>query len=842
MADSQERTLARWVNQCFQTLARPLERTSACCLIGMITLLRDLRYATRTLRKMPGFTIVALLVLALGIGANTAIFSVVNSVLLRPLPFPGSDRLALIWETDLKDGIKREGPSGPNFLDWQQQSRSFEEMSLLEVGTGTVTGVGEPEQVVGLRVTTNFLSMLGARTVLGRGFTAAEGAGQARYPVAVLSNGYWKRRFASDPGVIGRTFILNSEPYTVIGVLAPKFWHPLPADMFVPWPNAELRAKNRADHDFGVIARLKPNVTIAQAQSELSSVARRLDAQEPRLAGWDVTVVGMKQALFESLRPALLLLLGAVGLLLLLACVNVASLLLARVTGRRKEMAIRAALGARRGRLIAQILSESLLLSLLGGALGVLFASWGVDLLSAALPATLPLADAGAEIVRPVISMDARALVFALLISTAAALVFGLIPALFVARADVNDALKAGGRTSSPSSGRTLVWNFLVAGEIALASMLLIGAGLAMKSFVNLQHVNPGIRPDHVLTFRMRLPTDNLYKTGREQAVFYRRVLDKVETLPGIQSAGLTDVLPLGQQNDREYFTIENRPMPAGETLVADFRRVSPRYFDTMGIPLRRGRQLSNHDADSAPPVILIDETLAHQYFPHEDPLGRRMRLWGQWRQVVGIVGQVHHYGLDKQPEPTIYAPYEQMADKAMVLVVRTSAGTQSVMQTVKQAVWSVDSGQPVFQIRSMDEYLSLADTAPRISTILLTVFAGISVLLAALGIHGVVSYGVAQRTREFGLRMALGSTPRQLKRLVIVHGIKTALIGLAAGMAGAALLAGGLRVTLYGVAPLDPAVLAGVAVLLFAVAIVANYIPARRATRIDPMEALHQE
>jgi putative ABC transport system permease protein len=808
----------------------------------MVTFLRDLRYASRTLRKMPGFTIVALLVLALGIGANTAIFSVVNSVLLRPLPYPGADRLAMIWETDLKDGIKQEGPSGPNFLDWQEQSRSFEEMSLLEVGTGTVTGGGEPEQIVGLRVTTNFLSMLGARTVLGRGFTAVEGAGQARYPVAVLSNGYWKRRFASDPDVIGKTFIMNSEPYTVIGVLAPNFWHPLPADMFVPWPNAELRAKDRADHDFGVIARLKPHVTIAQAQAELSSIARRLDAQESRLAGWDVSVVGMRQALFESIRPALLLLLGAVGLLLLLACVNVASLLLARVTGRRKEMAIRAALGARRGRLIAQILGESLLLSLLGGALGVFFASWGVDLLSRALPATLPLAEAGAEIVRPVISVDARALLFALLVSTGAALVFGLIPAVFVARADVNDALKAGGRTSSPSSGRTMVWNFLVAGEIALASMLLIGAGLAMKSFVILQHVNPGIRPDHVLTFRMRLPTDNLYKTSREQAVFYRRVLDKVETLPGIQSAGLTDVLPLGQQNDREYFTIENRPMPAGESMVADFRRVSPQYFDTMGIALRRGRQLSNHDRDSAPPVILIDETLAHQYFPHEDPLGRRMRLWDQWRQVVGIVSQVHHYGLDKQPEPTIYAPFEQMADKAMVLVVRTSAGTQSVIETVKQAVWSVDSGQPVFQIRSMDEYLSLADTAPRISTILLAVFAGISVLLAALGIHGVVSYGVAQRTREFGLRMALGSTPLQLKRLVIVHGIKTALIGLAAGMAGAALLAGGLRVTLYGVAPLDPAVMASVAGLLFAVTIAANYIPARRATRIDPMEALHQE
>ena len=808
----------------------------------MFTLLRDLRYALRTLRKKPGFTIVALLVLALGIGANTAIFSVVNSVLLRPLPYPGSGRLALIWETDLKDGILREGPSAPNFLDWQEQSQSFEEMALLEVGTGTVTGGGEPEQVVGMRVTTNFLSMLGARTILGRTFTPAEGAGQARFPVAVLSNGYWKRRFASDPHVIGKTFIMNSEPYTAIGVLAPDFFHLLPTDMYVPWPIAELRGKSRADHDFGVIARLKPNVTMAQAQAELSGIARRIDAQTPRLAGWDVTVVGMQRALFEYIRPALLLLLGAVGLLLLLACVNVASLLLARVTGRRKEMAIRAALGARRGRLIGQILSESLLLSLLGGALGVFFAGWGVDLLSTVLPATLPMAQAGAEIVRPAISVDSRALLFALAISTASALVFGLIPALFVGRADVNDALKVGGRTSAPSAGRMGVWNFLVAGEIALAGMLLVGAGLAMKSFVILEHVNPGIRPDHVLTFRMRLPTDNLYKSGREQAEFYRRVLDKVETLPGIQSAGLTDVLPLGQQNDREYFTIENRPLPPEQSLVADFRRVSPRYFDTMGIALRRGRLLSDHDVDGEPRVILIDETLAHQYWPHEDPLGQRMRLWGEWRQVVGIVGQVHHYGLYKEPEPTIYAPYEQMPDQAMVLAVRTASGTQAVVKAVKQAVWSVDRGQPVFQIRSMNEYVSLADTAPRISTILLVVFAGISMLLAALGIHGVVSYGVAQRTREFGLRMALGSTPGQLKRMVIVHGIKTALIGLAAGMAGAALLASTLRAVLYGVAPLDPAVMAGVAGLLLAVAVVANYVPARRATRIDPMEALHQE
>ena len=808
----------------------------------MLTLLKDLRYSLRTLCKVPGFSLVAVLVLALGIGANTAIFSVVNSVVLRPLPYPGADRLALIWETDLKDGIQREGPSAPNFLDWKQQSRSFEEMALLEVGTGTVTGEGEPEQITGLRVTTNFLSMLGAHTVLGRGFTEAEGAGNARYPVAVLSNGYWKRRFGSDPRIIGRTFTMNSEPYTVIGVLTPDFYHPLPTDLYVPWPVAQLRAKNRADHDFGVIARMQPGVTIAQAQSELSAIARRIDAQTPRLAGWDVTVVGMKQALFEYIRPTLLLLLGAVGLLLLLACVNVASLLLARVTGRRKEMGIRAALGAQRGRLVRQILTESLLLSLVGGALGVFFAVWGVDLLSAVLPNTLPMAEAGTEIMRPAIAVDARALLFALIVSTGAALIFGLIPALHAAGADVNDALKAGGRTASASLGRARVWSCLVAGEIALASMLLIAAGLAMKSFVNLQHVNPGIRPDHVLTFRMRLPTDNLYKSDHEQAAFYRRVLDRVDRIPGIQSAGLSDVLPLGQQNDREYFTIENRPLPAGQELVADFRRISPQYLNTMGIALLRGRMLSDRDGRDAPPVILIDETLGRQYFPGENPLGRRMRLWGEFREVVGIVSQVHHFGLEKQPQPTIYAPYEQMTDKAMALAVRTTVDTQAVVKAVKQAVWSVDPGQPIFQIRSMDDYLSLAETAPRISTLLLLIFAGISMLLAALGIHGVVSYGVAERTREFGIRMALGSTPGQVKALVVRNGIKTALIGLLAGMAGAAVLASALRALLFGVAPLDPAVMAAVAALLLTVALAANYIPAHRATRIDPMQALHHE
>lgn len=808
----------------------------------LFMVMSDLRHSFRVLWKTPGFSIVAVLVLALGVGANTAIFSVVNSVVLNPLPYPSANRLALMWETDLKDGIKREGVSGPNFLDWREQSRSFEDMALLEVGTGTLTGGGEPEQVIGLRVTTNFLSMLGARTAIGRDFTAAEGAGKARYPVAVLSNAFWRRRFGSDPHILGKTLDLNSEPYTVIGVLSANFWQPLPSDLYVPWPIAQLRAKSRASHDFGVMGRLEPGVTIAQAQSELSGIARRIDRETPRLAGWDVTVVGMKQALFEYIRPTFLLLLGAVGLLLLLACVNIASLLLARVTSRRKEMGIRAALGAGRGRLILQIFNESFLLSLAGGALGVLFAIWGVALLGTLMPATLPLPDAGAEVVRPSISVDGHVLGFALVISIVAALAFGLIPALYAARANVNDALKAGGRTSSESLGRMSVWRWLVAGEVALASMLLIGAGLAMKGFVNLQHVNPGINPNHMLTFRMRLPTDNLYKNDRDQAEFYRRVLDRVQEIPGIQSAALADVLPLDQQNDREYFTIENRPIAAGQSLVADFRRVSPGYFKTMGIALLTGRAISERDVRDAPPVILIDETLARQYWPHQDPNGRRMWLWGEYRQIVGVVGPVHHYGLEKQMQPTIYAPFEQMPNKAMTLAVRSTMNAQAVVRSVKNAVLSVDAGQPVFQIRSMDDYLSLAETAPRISTILMAVFAIASMMLAAIGVHGVVSYGVAQRTREFGVRMALGSSPGQIKSLVIRGGLRTALLGLVSGMIGGGVLAWVLRSFLYGVAPMDPAVMVAVAVLLLTVILMANYLPAQRATRSDPMQALHYD
>ena len=808
----------------------------------MLTLAQDLRYALRTLSKAPAFTIAALLILSIGIGATTAIFSVVNAVVLRPVPYPHSDRLALIWETDLRHGVKREGPSAPNFLDWKEQSRSFEDMTLLEVGTGVLTGEGEPEQLPGLRVSTNFLSMLGARTVLGRGFTEADGTGDKRQALAVLTNGFWKRRFSSDPGVIGKTINLNSEPYTVIGVLSPEFWQPVQVDVIVPWPIGELRAKSRTNHDFGVIARRKPEVTFAQAQAELSAVARRIDDSTPGLAGWDVTVVPLHQALTEYIRPALLLLLGAVGFLLLLACVNVASLLLSRVTARRKEIAIRAALGARRGRLIRQILSESLLLALGGGTLGLLLATWGVTLLGSILPATLPLPDAGAEIVRPDLTIDSRVLIFAILISTVTALIFGIIPAFRAATAGVNDSLKDGARASSSSRARRRVWTYLVTGEIGLACVLLTGAGVAMKSFVNLQRVNPGFVPDRVLTFQMRLPTDNRYRNAREQAEFYRRVLENAARIPGAESAGLVDVLPLGQQNDREYFTIENRPLAQGQRLVADFRRVSASYFQTMRIPLIAGRLLSDRDVRDTPLVVVIDETLARQYWPKQDPLGKRLNIWGEPRQIVGIVGAVRHYGLDRQAEPTIYGPYLQMPKDRMALAIRTAADPRGTVNAVKQAVWSVDKDQPIFQIRGMSDYMALADTAPRLSMVLLTVFAAVSVFLAALGIYGVVSYGVNERTREFGLRVALGAAPEQLRSLVLRQGLGTASAGLAAGLAGAAVLTPLVGTFFYGVTPLDPTVIATVAAILLAVALFANYVPARRATRIDPMEALRHD
>jgi len=807
-----------------------------------VNFVQDLKYSCRVLRKSPGFAIMAMLILALGIGANAAIFSVVNSVLLRPLPYPDADRLVVIWETNPRLGVARDGPSGPNYLDWKEQNSAFDDMSLIELGTGVLTGRGEPEQFPGARVTPNFLRMLGARTILGRTFSGAEGEGGARHNVAVLTYGFWVRRFGSDRNVIGSLVTVNHEPYTVIGVLSPDMWTPVRCEAFVPWPEGELRSRHRDWRDFGVIGRLKPGATLAQAQQDMNGVAARIAQRDPHEEGWGVTLVRFQDAIVEYIRPALLLLLAAVAFVLLLACANVANLLLARIASRQREIGVRAAVGAGRRRLLLQFFTENLLLAVAGGALGLLLAVWTVDILSRALPKTIPLPDAATEVVLPAISIDSRVLLFTFAVSLICALLFGAIPALIASRADLNHMLKDYGRTSTGGTGNQRTRRLLVISETALAFALLLGAGLMIRTFVNLQHVNAGIHPDHVLTFHVKLDTDTRYKTSRQVGEFYRQLMGNVQGVPGIESAGATDVLPLSQENARDSFTIEGQAAGPDQELMADFRRATPDFFRTMRIALIRGRPFDAHDDDRGRAVAIVDESFAQQYFQHENPIGKRLHLGEQMREIVGVVAAVKHYGLDKPPHATIYLPYLQAPSQRMSLAVRSSADPRVIVAAVKHAVWSVDKDQPVFLIRPMSEYLSIATSAPRIAVLLLGIFAALAIVLAALGIYAVVSYTVSQRLQEFGLRMALGASPADVRRLVIRSGVMTAAAGLALGLAAMIVLAPVLRAFLFGVATVDVAVIASASGFLLAIAFFANYIPARRATRVDALTALRYE
>lgn len=801
--------------------------------------MQDIRYAYRTLRRSPGFAALVIAILALGIGANTAVFSVVNSVLLRPLPYPHSERLVLIWETNPRLHIEREGPSGPNFLDWRDQNRSFEDMGLLENGTGTLTGSGEPIQFPGARVTTNFLSLLGAKAKMGRLFRPEDGEGAARHNVAVITYGFWQRQFGGDPDIIGRRLTVNHQIYECVGVLTPDMWSPVAADAFVPWPAEELRRRSRFNRDFGVVARLKPGVTFAAAQQDMDSISARLAKEYPRLEDWKTVVVPFQNALVEYIRPALWMLQASVLFVLLLACANVANLLLARMTGRRLEVSIRAALGADRRRLLRQFLAENLVVSLLGGAGGMLAAIWGVDLLRRLLPPSIPLPNGSTEIILPPISVDPAVLVFAMIVSLVCSVLFGLAPALQASRTDLNGVLKEGGRGSTGSTGAQRVRRLLVISETALAFLLLMGAALTMRSFFELSRVNPGIRPDRVLSFRLRLPTDALYQRPEQQVEFFRRALDEVRTVPGVESAGFTEVIPLGQENSRTAFRIENAATPA--ELSTDSRRVTPGFFETVGIPLVNGRLLDQRDTAGRPLVVLVDEVFARQYFPNENPIGRRI-VMGAPREIVGVVAPVRHRGLDQPPRATVYIPQAQAPVDRMALLVKTTVGREQIVPSIKQAIWRVDPDQPVFMIRSMDEYIALANSAPRIALLLLGVFAGVALTLAAFGIYGVVSYTVAQRTHEFGLRMALGAEPSEIRSLVMRSGLKWALAGLLAGFGGLLLLAPALGSVLYGIRPFDPPVAAGASLLLLGVAALANYVPARRATRVDPISALRYE
>jgi len=809
------------------------------------TFWQDLRYAARMLRNNPGFTAVVILTLALGIGANTAIFNVAHATLFQPLPATQASRLVVIWVNNLEHGWSRIGPTGLDYLDWREQSRSFDDMFLFEHGTGTVTGLSEPEQVAGLRVTTNFGDFFGIKPVLGRTFRLDEAAG--RHNFVILGNGYWRRRFSSDPTIAGRGLTLNGEEYTIIGVLPAEFATLFPADVVVPFDTDWLKL---ADSDLGVFGKLKTGVTLEQATGEMRIIVERIANARPARKGFGAVLVPLEEVRVEYLRPALLVLLGAVGFVLLISCANVANLMLARSVLRQREMAIRMALGAGRRRLIQQFLVESTLLSLFGGAAGSLLALWSTNLLKIFVPSRIPVPNAADAVMLPGIHMSGASFAFTIVISLLTGIIFGLIPALQNLRCNVNKSLKEGGRgfASGPRGRRTR--STLVIVESALAFVLVIGAGLMIKSFWRLLEANPGFHPDHLLTLRIKLPADakdSKYREPRQQAAAFQRFLARVEAVPGIQSAAFAEIVPLSQDDmDMGYFAVkEAPPLRPREHLAADLRDITPNYFATMGVSLIAGRTFTEQDNLDHPRVVVIDETLAHRFFPNEDPVGRHLQIPDATRparEIVGVVGGVRDTGFDQQPRPTIYFPSLQSPDQTMSLVVRTALPPSAILPAIKNAIWSVDKNQPVFQIRSMDEIISGIVSAQRLAFLLLGVFAFLALALAAIGIYGVTSYVVSERTHEIGVRIALGAQPSDVSRIVLGQGARLSGIGIIGGTLAALALTRLLSSLLFGVSATDPWVFAGVAVLLAAVALAACYIPARRAMRVDPIVALHYE
>ena len=807
----------------------------------MQTLAQDLRYAVRLLWNSPGFAAAAIIALALGIGANTAIFGVVNSIVFRPLPLRDANRMVVVWESSPAQGMNRMGPSGPNFLDFRDQSQSFEDLALLEPGTATLTGFGEPKQVPALRVSGNFLAVLGVKPVLGRNFLPGEGWNQR---VGILSYNQWNQLFEKDPNVIGKRVMADGIAYTVIGILPPGFWWANPAELLAPWNDADLRERNRMAHDFGVIGHLKPGVSVKRANAETDIIERRISDRVTGLQGWSTTVVPVQQALSENVRAGLLLLLAAVALVLLIACANIANLMLARASGRGRETAIRMALGAGRWRLARQFLTESLVLAAIGGGVGLLLALWTVDLLDRVVPLVLPLSGGAGNVVRPAIQADASALLFTMLAALATSLIFGLAPAFAASNAKMHDALKHGARGSSASGSR--MRNLFAVSEVALALVLLIGAALTIKSFWRIQQVNPGFASDHVLAMEMELPTDSKYRTDPEQAEFFRRVLEKVGATPAVRLAAVANVLPLDNaETPRLTFLIDGRaPLPGGQRLPGDYRSVSANYFQVLGIPLLKGRYLTDADRAGRPLVAVINDSLARRYWPGGgNPIGQRLRFSENrsW-EIVGIVGDVKHSGLDKQAAPAVYLSYFQTPEARMSLVVRTASDPSAMTRAVKQQVYAVDKDQPVYKIRTMDQVVADSQSSPRFTLIVLGIFAMVALLLAGVGIYGVISYAVTQRTREIGIRIALGAKNGDVLRLVVRQGTVLAVAGVLTGLAAAFALTRLMSSLLFGVSATDPLVFAGASLFLAVVALTASYLPARRAMQVDPMVSLRYD
>jgi len=813
----------------------------------MNTLVQDLRYAVRMLRQAPGFAAIAILTLALGIGANTALFSVVDGVLLNPLAYPQSGQLVAIYGKTT--GVEHAPVSYLNFLDWQRDSKTFSSMAIDRNQDYTLTGTGEGERLRGYMISADFFATLGVAPIVGRTFRSDDDQVGAA-PVVILGGGFWKRKFASSLEVVGKTLTLNGTSCTVVGVIPPGFtFYGQDRDVYMPigqW-NDPLFRDRRVDLSAHAVGRLKPGITLEQAKAEMEDLAKNQAAAYPESnKGVGVMLVAMKEDIVGNVQPFLIVLLAAVGFLLLIACANVANLLLARATDRAREFAIRASLGASHARVVRQLLTESVLLAGFGGALGLLLAIWGTKVVLAMLPGALPRANE--------VALDARVLLFTMALSLLCGIVFGLAPALNTSRVDLQEVLKESGRGSS--GARHKLQGVFVAGEVAMALVLLVGAGLMVRSLAALWRVNPGFNPSHAITFALSMPA-NAATTSAETRARLRQFDDKMRSIPGVQAVSVT----LGSRpmiHDSSLpFWIEGQPKPAElqEMPQAMFYLVEAGFQQAMGIKLERGRFITAQDDEKAPVVIDIDDVFARTYFPNENPVGKRVHLasFDVTAEIVGVVGHVKQWGLGAEPKTSIQAqfdfPFMQLPERLMRLaadsvavVLRTDGDPTAVMGYVRRAVQEIDSREVVYNVRTMDEVVSSSFAARRLSMILLSVFAGLALALACVGIYGVISCLVGQRTHEIGVRIAIGAERRDVMRLMIGHGARMALLGVVIGTLAALGLTRLMANQLFGVSAHDPLTFAGVAALLMIVALAACYVPARRAMRVDPMAALRCE
>ncbi len=806
----------------------------------MQTLWQDLRYGARMLLKQPGFTLIAVITLALGIGANTAIFSVVNAVVMRPLPFPASEQLVRLYEkeTDAATPSEQLEVAPANFLDWQRQSRTLQEVAAWGSDEEALAGVGQTESVKAAFVSANFFSVLGVSPWQGRGFTPTDDQ-PGHDSVAVLSFGLWQRRFGGAANTIGQQVQIDGSAYTVIGIMPAGFEFPRGAEIWTPLALNANQTLMREAHFLQVIARRRAEASLAQVRTEMETIADALAQQYPATnKHWTVNVIPLLDDEVGQVRPTMLLLLGAVGLVLLIACANVSSLLLARGATRQAEITMRAALGASRWRIVRQLLTESTLLAGLGGSLGLLLALWGMDALLALSPAEIPRLQT--------VSVDARVLGFTLALTLLTGLLFGLVPALQAARINLHESLKESGRGTTQTPAQRRIFSALVVAEVALALVVLMGAGLLLNSFLRLRRVELGIQTPNVLTVEVNLPSahynDRELRTQRLN--FYGQVMPRLQALPGVVAVGAIDSLPLNGSQREWTFRKEGQILAPSERPVAGFQVATTDYFRAMGIELLRGRAFTEADRYETPQVVIVNESFARRFYPQEDPLGQRIiiRDRPQACEIVGIVNDVRHFGPHKEPGPEMYVPYNQLAVGAVPLVVRAKSEPAALAEAVRKEIAAVAPEVAVGKIRTMTQLMTAALAEWRFALLLLGLFAGVALLLAAVGIYGVMAYAVTRRRHEFGVRLALGAQAQDLLRLVLRQGMTLVLIGVALGVAAALALTRLLKTLLFGVSASDPLTFVGVALLLTFVALLACWIPARRATKVDPVIALRTE